>query len=265
MTAVKPWVCLMYHDVTLEAVRVQGGPGHFAVSRQTFGRQLDQLAAEGLKGRSISDCLATPQDGQVAISFDDGDLGQCEYGCAELTARGMSATFFITTDWVGQPRYVSWSRLRDMKAAGMSIQSHSRSHPFLSELDEPALRLELQGSKEKLDQELGQETDMIALPGGDRPRRSLRPVLRAVGYRTVATSRWGVNRPHRSTDGLVWLHRCTVRGEPSPQHFHRILRGDAWLGIARRTREATLAGVRDALGPTRYARWRRRLLDAVRT
>jgi peptidoglycan/xylan/chitin deacetylase (PgdA/CDA1 family) len=259
-----PWVCLMYHDVSTAPVGVSGGPQHFSVTRRGFAAQLDQLAGEGFAGRSIAECLATPARRQVAISFDDGDLGQFENGHAELVKRGMTATFFITTDWVGRPGYVSWSQLREMRATGMSIGSHSRSHPFLSELKEAALRAELLGSKDVLDQELCQVTDTIALPGGDRPKRGLRPVLSQAGYRVVATSRWGVNRA-READGLQWVRRCTVRGEPDPGYFARMLRGDGWLGFRRSTRELTLRTLREALGPTRYARWRRRLLDAVRT
>ncbi|HWA59384.1 MAG TPA: polysaccharide deacetylase family protein, partial [Gemmatimonadales bacterium] len=205
----EPWVCLMYHDVTLEAVGVSGGPRHFSVNRRTFGDQLDRLSALGYRARSVAECLADPLPRQVAISFDDGDLGQFENGCSELVARGMTATFFITTDWVERPGYVTWHQLRQMKAAGMSIQSHSRSHPFLSELEAPALRAELEESRRRLDDELGQETDTLALPDGDRPRRALRGLIRSAGYRVVATSRWGVNRGRPGEAGLTWVRRCT--------------------------------------------------------
>lgn len=258
-----PWVCLMYHDVSAEPVGVSGGPQHFSVTRRTFANQLDQLAGEGYQGRSIARCLETPVERQVAISFDDGDLGQFENGHTELVKRGMTATFFVTTDWVGKPNYVSWSQLREMRNAGMSIGSHSRSHPFLSELDETALRSELLGSKTQIDQELEQLTDTIALPGGDRPRRNLRPMLRAVGYRVIGSSVWGVNHPNGS--GEQWIKRCTIRGEPTAEHFSRVLRGDFWLGLKRSTREFALARLRETLGPTRYARWRRRLLNRVGT
>jgi peptidoglycan/xylan/chitin deacetylase (PgdA/CDA1 family) len=201
----------------------------------------------------------------VAISFDDGDLGQFENGHAELVKRGMTATFFITTDWVGRPNYVSWNQLREMRAAGMSIGSHSKSHPFLSELGEAGLRAELLGSKDRIDQELEQVTDTIALPGGDRPRRSLRPMLGAVGYRVVANSRWGTNHGTTPADGVRWINRCTIRGEPSPGHFSRVIHGDSWLGFKRFTREFALARLRETLGPTRYSRWRRRLLESVRS
>ena len=41
------------------------------------------------------------------------------------------------------------------------------------------------------------------------------------------------------------------------------LAGDRWLGGQRRLREAVLSAMRRSLGPSRYARWRRHVLDAL--
>lgn len=259
-----PWVCLMYHDIALHEAGSGGGPARFAVPITEFRRQLDQLAAEGYAGRSLRAALAPGAGRVVAITFDDGDSGQFERGFRALAERGMSATFFVTTDWVGRPGYVSWDQLREMRAGGMDVQSHSRSHPFLSELDADALSAELQGSKQALDEGLGQNTDMLALPGGDWPRRSLRHQLAAAGYRVVATSRWGTNPPAPAgTEGVLGVRRCTVQGESGAEAFRRIVSGDAALGRQRWIREGTLGLLRDTLGPSRYASWRRAVLDAL--
>jgi hypothetical protein len=103
---------------------------------------------------------------------------------------------------------------------------------------------------------------MLALPGGDAPRSDLHGLLAETGYAVVATSRWGVNDALDAP--MATVRRCTVRGEPSAELFAAIVRGSAWLGAKKRFRESTLAFVRSTLGPTRYARWRRRFLDAGR-
>jgi peptidoglycan/xylan/chitin deacetylase (PgdA/CDA1 family) len=190
------------------------------------------------------------------------DQGQFEQGFPELARRGMSATFFITTDWVGRPGYVSWSALRQMRAAGMSIQSHTCSHPFLSELAPEVLHHELQVSREVLNQQLNQETDMLALPGGDFPRGGPLVFQRA-GYRVVATSRWGVNTPVAKGGGITFVRRCTVRSAPSPEEFHAMILGDPWLSARRRLRGFALNTIRRVLTPSRYQRWRRVLLDVT--
>jgi peptidoglycan/xylan/chitin deacetylase (PgdA/CDA1 family) len=257
------WTCLMYHDVVTEPVRRNGGPERFAVPLRAFQHQLDWITAHSLRGCSIEEALTSPS-ACVAISFDDGDAGQYRHAFPALVARGMSATFFITTSWVGQAGHVTWDQLREMRAAGMSIQSHTRTHPFLSELDAAELRDELLGSRIELDEKLGQTTGTLALPGGDEPRSRLRHVIEEAGYRAIATSRWGVNGQVREAPGAPRrVRRCTVMGEPSRERFRRILMGDAWLLRWQGARGIALATARARLGPRRYEWLRRRLLDSV--
>jgi len=259
-----PWVCLMYHDIVLQEAGSGGGPNRFAVPIGEFRRQLDQLQSEGLAGCSLRAALQPGVERVVAITFDDGDTGQYERGFRALAERGMTATFFVTTDWIGRPGYVTWGQLREMRAGGMDVQSHSRSHPFLSELGAPELTSELRGSKDALDAGLGQDTDMLALPGGDWPRGRLRHLIAAAGYRVVATSRWGTTAPPRGeAGGLVPVPRCTVQGVPGPYGFRQIVAGNAALGRQRRIRESTLGLLRGALGPSRYASWRRAVLNVL--
>lgn len=258
------WVCLMYHDVRPEAPGISGGAEHFTVSRDVFAAQLDQIIAVGLEGSSIDRAIDQPTAKFVAISFDDGDAGQYQHAFPELADRNMTATFFITTDWVGQPGYVNWDQLREMRSTGMSIQSHTRSHPFLSELDADDLRHELKGSKAELDDQLGQDTIMLAFPGGDPPNRRLRHLVREAGYTVVATSRWGINRDDLTGESPRYLRRCTIRGTPSPEFFARVLHNDRRLSVRRHARETALRTLRSTLGRQRYARWRARFLGMLR-
>jgi peptidoglycan/xylan/chitin deacetylase (PgdA/CDA1 family) len=260
---VSAWVCLMYHDVTADSAEPGQGKEYFSVSRSVFEHQLDQLAGLGRNVCNLETVVASPSpDGKrvIACTFDDGDAGQFDRGFPALAKRGMSATFFVTTDWVGKPGYVSWNGLREAKAAGMSIQSHTRSHPFLSELTAEELGNELAGSRAILDDQLGQQTTTLALPGGDPPRSALREQIAAAGYRIVANSRWGVNRA-RTSGSITWVNRCTIRGRMADDRFARVAQGDPWISATRQVREAVLRALRNSLGPTRYARWRRQLLQ----
>jgi len=260
------WVCLMYHEVT------GGEPGRsvgswFAVSRATFGRHLDAIAAAGRRGCTVSEAARAGDGARVAITFDDGTIDHYQNAFPELVAHGMSATFFVVTTRVGQPGYVSWDQLREMRKAGMEIGSHTRTHPFLSELDAAALEREVGGARAEIDAALGQETVALALPGGDAPRRALRPLLGAAGYRVVATSRWGTNRVGPEGAGgrqVAWIRRATVRGAADAAEFGRILAADPSLAALRRARESALGSLRRFLGPSRYARWRRAFLGVVR-
>jgi peptidoglycan/xylan/chitin deacetylase (PgdA/CDA1 family) len=262
MTQGFDWICLMYHDVADEAPGVSGGKNYFSVSQSAFSRQLAMIASMGWRGRSIAEVIGGGSERAVAISFDDGDLGQATRAFPTLVAHGMTATFFVTTDWVGRKGYASWDQLREMRDAGMSIQSHTHTHPFLSELDEAEVRDELRRSRDLIDHHLGQRTTMLALPGGDAPRSGARRLLVEEGYAIVATSRWGTNGP-KADGSPLYVRRCTIRGEPEASVFRAVAAGDRWLSMKKRSREGVLAFIRSSLGPTRYARWRRGILDAA--
>ena len=60
------------------------------------------------------------------------------------------------------------------------------------------------------------------------------------------------------------LERIAALDVTTPAEFRRILAADPSLGARRRARESALAWLRRRLGPTRYARWRRSFLGAVR-
>lgn len=256
------WVCLMYHDVA-ERLPGNGAGSFFSTSRERFARHLTLLRDAGFAGCSIADARAPGIERRIAISFDDGNEGQATHAFEALVANRMTATFFVTTGWIGRPGFATWSQLREMRSAGMAIESHTHSHPFLSELSESALRDELRRSRELLCEQLGEESTMLALPGGDPPRAPLQRLLMDEGYRTVATSRWGVNDGSQRGGAVNLVRRCTIRGEMADHEFLAVANGNLWLRIRKGAREGTLGFLRRSLGPTRYARWRRGLLDTT--
>jgi peptidoglycan/xylan/chitin deacetylase (PgdA/CDA1 family) len=234
------------------------------VSAQTFESQLDIIQSTGLSGCSIAAAMERSGEGCVAISFDDGNLGQYEFATEALLRRSMTATFFVTTSWVGREGFVTWDQLREMKDAGMSIQSHTHTHPFLSELKAASLSDELRKSKETIDAAMDQDTVSLALPGGNEPRRTLRHLVPESGYTVIATSSWGTNfNPGSMNRTPLRIRRCTIQGKPIASDFQKILNGDSWLDLRRRTRGAALNGFRAILRPSRYARLRRRTLDRM--
>jgi len=256
------WVALCYHDVFPATRAAGGGPERFAVPTPMFERMLDTIREEGFRGCSLGEAIACPGTRRVAITFDDATESQYRHAMPALRARAMTATVYAVPQWVGRPGYMTWDQLREISHWGMSVQSHSLSHPFLSECDRERLRHELRESKAALDRELGQRTTEIAFPGGDAPRRALRGELSAAGYAIHVGTRWGLNEDGRTGAGFV--KRCTVRGDISVEQARRFVRGDAWLAAANLPREAVLRNLRAAVGPSRYARWRRRLLDTLR-
>ena len=260
---VTEWICLEYHNVVPTTPALSGSPDYFSVSTAAFNQQLDRIRQRGLLGCSIAAAMRSDGRPRLAISFDDGDAGQYERAFPALVARGMTATFFIVTGWVGRPAYVTWNQLREMRDAGMSIQSHTHTHAPLTELSPERVAEELRRSREEIDRELDQQTDTIAFPGGFFPSGAYREQVRDAGYRVMATSNWGRNGGHEPADGVFVVRRCTVHGAPSLEWFDRVVDRDRWLAWRHGAKEMLLNGFKAALGPGRYVRWRSRFLDGV--
>lgn len=256
-----PWVSLVYHDVMPATSASGGGPERFAVPLSMFELMLDTIRDEGFLGCSLATALAERGKRRLAITFDDATAGQFEHAMPALRARGMTATVFAATDWVGKPGFMTWDQLRQISDWGMSVQSHTRSHPFLSELDETRLNPELVESKAALDRELRQDTNQIAFPGGDAPASRLRHLLAAAGYTVVVGTRWGRNADPPPPDRFI--RRCTVRGSITAEEARRFVNADPWLAMAMHPREAALRSLRSTLGASRYERWRRRFLNVL--
>lgn len=248
----------MYHSIPASLEEAD----YFAVPRTAFAAQLDRLIALGLAGVSLESMLAqTPIPAfrrGVAITFDDGRADNFSEALPELVARSMSATFFVITSRIDSPGYVTWEQLREMRNAGMSIQSHTETHPFLSELAVVDVRRELTASRHALDEALSQRTTTLALPNGDPPRGWTAAEFGAVGFRWVASSEFGPNR------GFPWrIRRYTVRRSTTLDEFERFVRDLPSTFSSEGLRLRLLGRVRSLLGVSRYARLRRRVLRAL--
>jgi peptidoglycan/xylan/chitin deacetylase (PgdA/CDA1 family) len=96
-------------------------------------------------------------------------------------------------------RPLTWDQLRALDKAGIEIGSHTVSHPFLVQLGDRELVLELSGSKVRIEEQLGRQVTSLSYPTGGSEyfdARSVR-VAEESGYRfalsydhaTVRTSR----------------------------------------------------------------------------
>ena len=252
------WACLMYHEIP-----PAGAVGYFGVSSARLASQLDLLRDMDLRVVPLEHAVhAQNRDGLVALSFDDGHETHYAQAFPLLFERDQAATFFVTTDWVGRKGYATWSQLREMSDAGMSIQSHTASHPFLSELDRLKVQRELRVSKDLIEQHTGRPCQTLALPGGDAPVRWKLADYAALGFHCVATSRWGPNEATPLRDAIA-VRRYTVRRDTADAQVGRLALASVPAYAPEGLRLSALHLVRATLGPTRYSRWRRRALELL--
>src|SRR5262245_26374135 len=98
---------------------------------------------------------------------------------------------------LGQTLFMSWDAAREMASAGMTIGSHTTSHPVLSSLPEAAQRRELVESRERIGEMIGLRPDVLAYPVGGRGAFNdmTKRLAREVGYRAAFRYHGGLNRP----------------------------------------------------------------------
>jgi len=108
----------------------------------------------------------------------------------------MAALRLATADETKQfdPPLLSWDELREMRRAGMLIGAHTRSHPFLDELDAPAARLEIEDSIRTLNERLDEPISFFSYPRG-RFKEDVKSWLQAAGIEAAVTTEPGRNSP----------------------------------------------------------------------
>ena len=137
----------------------------------------------------------------VLITMDDGYRSVYNIAYPILKKYGFTATLFIYTNFVGVSRMaITWDQLREMKAEGFTIGSHTLSHSDLTRPKEgeaepeflARIEEEIHGSKKILDRKLAQDTDVFAYPFGYYDQRSIN-IARRAGYRMAMSVRRGGN------------------------------------------------------------------------
>jgi peptidoglycan/xylan/chitin deacetylase (PgdA/CDA1 family) len=95
-------------------------------------------------------------------------------------------------------RGLNWTQLAEMLGAGMTIGSHTVTHPNLPSLQPASVRRELLMSRRILEDGLGTEITSFAYPFG-KPKHNVnlvtRDLVRETGFRTAATVNYRALRP----------------------------------------------------------------------
>lgn len=253
--SVRRVMVLMYHALLDTDGRCEGADPHYAVTPEVFAAQLEAIAAHGLRAASVVDLLDSELPGHaVALTFDDGHASNA-LAAERVLARGGRADFFVNPGLVGDARLLSWAALRDLAAAGLSIQSHGHRHRHLDGLTAAEVRAELADSKHEIEDRLGRPVSLFAPPGG-RLAAGLFETARALGYRAVCSSRVDLWRPGASFE----VPRFAVLRGTDAVRFGRWLRQEPLELLGRRLRWRALDRAKQLLGPGGYERARQRLL-----
>jgi peptidoglycan/xylan/chitin deacetylase (PgdA/CDA1 family) len=111
-----------------------------------------------------------------------------------------------SAEGVEMPRVMlTWEEVREMCHLGMTIGSHTMTHPNLPNAGLAAAREELAAARERLESEINSEVTMFSYPNGGAERYmtpDVRQLVCDVGYAGATTSRNAFAGPHSDVYAL---------------------------------------------------------------
>lgn len=235
----------------------------YELTQERFARQLELVASCGAPVTSLARIAAAPagpaaEGRAVVLSFDDGIACQAETVVPMLLdhPRALVGEFFVSAELVGKPGYISWAGLRDMLAAGMSVQSHGGRHRYLTELSESEAAQDLARSRRMLEDGLGTPVRAFSAPGG-RITPALARIAHGLGYAVVCGSRPGYWQPASKASILP---RMAVRANTADTLVNAWVHGSRRVLWRDNARYCVLGTARAVLGNGLYDRIRARFV-----
>jgi len=181
----------------------------------TLFRQFCDFFARHFHVIPLTDLLARLAGGadisrQLAITFDDGYRDNFTFAAAELRKRGLPATFFLTTDFIGtditpwwdaelgiRSEWMTWNDARALHGQGFDLGAHTCTHADCGCVSGTDAHREIHGAKARLEQELGAAVRHFAFPygGPERMTEANRAIVQEAGFESCLAAHGGVVTP----------------------------------------------------------------------
>lgn len=205
---------LLYHDVVPPGRHSSSGfPGAdaeiYKLDENEFERHLDAVAIQAASYVQALDGQAPVPGHAVLLTFDDGGISALERTAPLLEARGWRGHFFITTDYIGEPAFLTAHQIRELRRRGHIIGSHSCTHPpRMSHCPLAQMQREWSESTAILSGIIGEPVYTGSVPGGFYSP-GVADAAKQAGIRLLFTSEpvAGVTR----REGIVILGRYSIQ------------------------------------------------------
>jgi peptidoglycan/xylan/chitin deacetylase (PgdA/CDA1 family) len=206
-----------------------------SVSRARFAEHVRWLAAGHVRVLSVPDLIAAPgAQPAVALTFDDAFANFATDAWPLLREQGMPATMFVPTCYVGasnawdaipggampELQLMDWPTLARLRAEGLTLGAHTRSHPDLRRVSATQLHDEIAGSFADLARETGQAAEGFAYPYGYHDARVIDAVRRSCAW--ACTTQLAPLRGGESAHRLPRLDAYFLRGPAGLTRFGTI-------------------------------------------
>lgn len=206
---------LMYHYVRTVDKQEDELGFYLSVTPRLFTEQMAWLREHDytpIRMDTLADCLrglTECPEKPVALTFDDGYEDAATAALPILESYGFVATFYIVTDFVGKPNYMTWEQIKLLEERGMEIGSHTISHPDLTARDPEVAYSEILHSRAIIEKNMDIPVRSFCYPLGSYTPELAR-MVRDSGYTNAVTT-----HPGSSLDLLYELPRRRMLGGES--------------------------------------------------
>lgn len=176
---------LGYHDIgTIHPLTV-------TASAAELEQQLSFLLLEGYRFVTLPVSQADLTGSLVAVTFDDGYTDIYTQAFPVLERLDVPATVFVVPGQVGQPGFLTWAQLAELREAGWHVGSHSAAHYALTDLTPSTLEAHLIDAATALESYFPGAQLCLAYPFGRHDARVRRAVAKV--YPCAVTTAFGFN------------------------------------------------------------------------
>ncbi len=218
---------LMYHyieDLPADADEIRTD---LTVSPALFKDHLSYLAENGYETISFGDLhkalyygAALPSK-PVILTFDDGYDNHYTQAYPSLSEFGFTGTFFVITGFLDEQRqgYMTWQQAKEMADAGMTIASHTKTHPDLRQRSYEYLTYQILGSMESIAAHTGTSPVVFSYPVGRYDQAVLDVVAQTSLWFAVTTQAGSLI----TTDNPFEMPRVRIHNTTSTAALARLL------------------------------------------
>jgi len=192
---------LMYHVITAAPTGATY-PALF-VSRPEFAAQMRWLASHGYHAVTLGEVYESWRGRRrlpprpIVLTFDDGYRSVHTNALPILHSHRWSGVLNLTVRNNGGVGGLSTWKIRQLLAAGWELNSHSLTHPDLTQLAPRELEAQVSGSRRVLQRRFRTPVDFFCYPSG-RYDDAVVAAVKAAGYLGATTTRHGLARAHEA-------------------------------------------------------------------
>ncbi len=218
---------LMYHYISELPADADTYRRDLTVIPAHFEEQLHYLQAQGYQSVLLADIYETLTTGKplpekpIVLTFDDGYKDAYTDALPLLQKYDFVGEFFLlaTPAHYESPQYLTWTDVRAMADAGMSMQAHGRDHYDLTNRPYDFLVYQILGAREAVEAHSGQPVRFFCYPSGRYDAATV-AVVESAGYWGAVTTAWGTEL--RLDNRFTWP-RIRVKGAWSVDYFAHII------------------------------------------